>query len=139
MIKYVLEFCAPHGARRRCRGSQSHIADFNPRAPHGARRNGPAMEAVNDSISIHAPRMGRDTAPWPGPDRKKDFNPRAPCGARRHALIVLALQRLISIHAPRMGRDFFLQTYLLARLQISIHAPRMGRDATLSLFWRSSA
>ena len=58
------------------------------------------------NISIHAPRMGRDS----GGDQ----------GA--------AGRTYISIHAPRMGRDLEIYIYTLSVDCISIHAPRMGRD-----------
>ena len=78
--------------------------NFNPRAPCGARPANPPPHSSGKSISIHAPRAGRDFgfglnghdhgisihAPRAGRDfaggrdRKtyQNFNPRAPCGAR---------------------------------------------------------
>ena len=147
---------------------------FNPRAPCGARQGWvgqwdiqkqfqstrpvwgatflPRGAAVGHDISIHAPRVGRDSAGQPCGGPAQDFNPRAPCGARRgHAFLVFAHQR-ISIHAPRVGRDVWRPlrpssaTYfnprapcgarhlvaqqLRAHAVISIHAPRVGRDGT---------
>ena len=56
------------------------------------------------TISIHAPRVGRDA--------------NDSC---------IDLQLLISIHAPRVGRDITM--YCTGRVRpISIHAPRVGRD-----------
>ena len=56
------------------------------------------------SVSIHAPRTGRDL------------------------LASLAQQRLdVSIHAPRTGRDRLLD-YGSRTQDVSIHAPRTGRD-----------
>ena len=57
------------------------------------------------SISIHAPRAGRDHCP----SRTR------PAGH-------------ISIHAPRAGRDR-AALYIRVSTEISIHAPRAGRDA----------
>ncbi len=55
-------------------------------------------------ISIHAPRMGSDTADRAPTHRPSNFNPRSPDGERlrRDAAIP---QHGISIHAPRMGSD----------------------------------
>ena len=58
-------------------------AHFNPRAPHGARLPQLFRRHVVHGISIHAPRMGRDSA----------------------MSYTVSPLRKISIHAPRMGRD----------------------------------
>ena len=57
---------------------------FNPRSPHGERQTVPSVSRANDTISIHAPRMGSD------------------------AIIFLSILTAskISIHAPRMGSDY---------------------------------
>ena len=127
------------------------VSYFNPRAPCGARPNKcpikdhpmpfqstrpvwGATTIVTDladgiSISIHAPRVGRDSA-----------------------LQNLAVALVISIHAPRVGRDktciyvglrdwifqstrpvwgaTWHRTRFVDGHLISIHAPRVGRDAT---------
>ena len=58
------------------------------------------------SISIHAPRAGRDWAmTLKNAPQSKNFNPRAPCGARRGAQRQRVPGAAISIHAPRAGRD----------------------------------
>ena len=98
---------------------------FNPRAPCGARRLEKQRARRMGRISIHAPRVGRDTVFCPPPRLRpisihaprvgrdgcyvsKDgdsnhFNPRAPCGARpRGGADVIATSR-ISIHAPRVS------------------------------------
>ena len=79
-------------------------------------------------ISIHAPRVGRDSAVGQLRDRQQYFNPRAPCGARHAIGIQAARIEAISIHAPRVGRDYLTMLELGATPQISIHAPRVGRD-----------
>ena len=101
---------------------------FNPRAPCGARHPKTLYSLPPFDISIHAPRVGRDstsylyytilygfqsTRPVWGAtmvkaleaDDKEYFNPRAPCGARQAPLIAACLSVIISIHAPRVGRD----------------------------------
>ena len=58
------------------------------------------------SVSIHAPRVGRDRTGKPVEEEPKCFNPRAPCGARRTRRGRRPRSSLVSIHAPRVGRDF---------------------------------
>ena len=145
---------------------------FNPRAPYGARPSigsdewsekifqstRPVWGATyyrrthqqDNSISIHAPRMGRDSAEPSSSRQASDFNPRAPYGARplQKALsgksetfqstrpvwgaTVLRLSAIYSSgdfnpRAPYGARhDFYWPVF--ANLGISIHAPRMGRD-----------
>ena len=98
---------APYGARRLCRAPKRCISqNFNPRAPYGARRGrrSPGARRTGDfnprapygarhsylrrcrhcsfGISIHAPRMGRDTRFETLETVNYYFNPRAPYGAR---------------------------------------------------------
>ena len=124
---------------------------FNPRAPCGARRGYIYKPRRKIIISIHAPRVGRDTSQRTTAARTRyfnprapcgarpalavdsrptnsDFNPRAPCGARLHAVVKYAPQNAISIHAPRVGRDNDLFYIVVGLAHISIHAPRVGRD-----------
>ncbi len=79
-------------------------------------------------ISIHAPRVGRDSAVGQLRDRQQYFNPRAPCGARHAIGIQAARIEAISIHAPRVGRDKKWRNLTDDEAEISIHAPRVGRD-----------
>ena len=61
---------------------------------------------IRSTISIHSPRMGRDTdASLLVACMLTNFNPLSPHGERR-AVSTIAHQILdISIHSPRMGRD----------------------------------
>ena len=81
------------------------LRDFNPRAPCGARLSAarPALaeskfqstrpvwgativaldKVAEMTISIHAPRVGRDRSRRGTATTRSYFNPRAPCGARR--------------------------------------------------------
>ena len=63
------------------------------------------MQTYNSTISIHAPREGRDEFPQCRTGNAVYFNPRAPRGARRLELLELLQHLHISIHAPREGRD----------------------------------
>ena len=51
---------APHGARLWCKRSYTNTKCFNPRAPHGARPKVADERSVSATVSIHAPRTGRD-------------------------------------------------------------------------------
>ena len=86
------------------------------------------------SVSIHAPRAGRDGTTDPsttglmcfnprapcgarppschGCSDKVRFNPRAPCGARRTGCAAATFSEEVSIHAPRAGRDAFSMSFL---------------------------
>ena len=118
---------APCGARPRKSDSQLGGRSFNPRAPCGARRVPSAREksivtfqstrpvrgatlsvAIPEgfiSVSIHAPRAGRDYGKEMRCAALLRFNPRAPCGARRVAALSRYVAGRVSIHAPRAGRD----------------------------------
>ena len=67
-----------------------HADHFNPRAPCGARPTPPRGRCRSSSISIHAPRVGRDRADG------------------HHAQ-----HESISIHAPRVGRDLVAKSHAL--------------------------
>ena len=58
------------------------------------------------SISIHAPRAGRDRRQRLQNAFYSYFNPRAPCGARPAGFTGKSIETDISIHAPRAGRDY---------------------------------
>ena len=126
------------------------IRHFNPRAPHGARLHPCGLPCTHTAfqstrpawgatdldvqiaymlkISIHAPRMGRDTAGavYRAP-AGTNFNPRAPHGARP-LKICRELQRFaFQSTRPAWGATARNNIAVLGRC-ISIHAPRMGRD-----------
>ena len=65
----------------------------------------PRRQRPKLSISIHAPRVGRDQSKSVGNSKAVYFNPRAPCGARRGGSANQTHIGVISIHAPRVGRD----------------------------------
>ena len=72
-------------------------------------------KGAGGSISIHAPRVGRD---------------------QRYKRGHFAGQ--ISIHAPRVGRDLTRRSPPPAPSRISIHAPRVGRDHSLLTVYRAA-
>ena len=78
---------------------------FNPRAPCGARPAVLVELAFISNVSIHAPRVGRDSGDCSAGRGGVSFNPRAPCGARLDISIRARRRDGVSIHAPRVGRD----------------------------------
>ena len=108
--------------------------------------------AEKTTISIHAPREGRDNCHGTGTGTDRHFNPRAPRGARpkntKHnardsefqstrpargatvSRIVSPTADAISIHAPREGRD---RSRAVTRLQVHHFNPRAPRGARLSM------
>ena len=105
------------------------------------------------NISIHSPRMGRDTEKDLRKAREA-FQSTLPAWGETNARLRLKDGEIISIHSPRMGRDFItyrpskvkgeFQSTLPAwgetcvnglkqnNAKISIHSPRMGRDCCIS-------
>ena len=137
--------------------------DFNPRSPDGERLPFAGGVLAGIDISIHAPRMGSDSAVSSTNLRSSPFQSTLPgWGATRAQAFERVLDDAISIHAPRMGSDqgrhppSLPATHFNPRSpdgerrhhqgqqdldDISIHAPRMGSDmarptypATLSTF-----
>ena len=80
-------------------------ADFNPRSPDGERQAIVTCDIAHVHISIHAPRMGSDSAGLHQSLRTGDFNPRSPDGERLRSSRSAVSLSSISIHAPRMGSD----------------------------------
>ena len=96
---------APCGARLQGLRKRFNAGNFNPRAPCGARHQLSRAYKSDKSISIHAPRVGRDRRMAVLKMLLPYFNPRAPCGARPFVRDYFGLGFKISIHAPRVGRD----------------------------------
>ena len=110
-----------------------------------------------DGVSIHAPRVGRDTCSSAISAVPCCFNPRAPRGARRLPSNPDDAYT-VSIHAPRVGRDALqdrsdrnlcfnpraprgarpdpLRFHRVQPMHVSIHAPRVGRDASTTFHSR---
>ena len=86
-------------------------------------------------VSIHAPRVGRDTSSQSMPPPKGCFNPRAPRGARPDRGRQHCLRRCVSIHAPRVGRD---RTNVRFVMPQSCFNPRAPRGARRSIRRRAS-
>ena len=79
------------------------------------------------SVSIHAPRAGRDGTTDPSTTGLMCFNPRAPCGARPMAMgHTVSFPVFQSTRPVRGATRFQCHFWLLGG--VSIHAPRAGRD-----------
>ena len=98
---------APCGARpRRLSETAAPVSFQSTRPVWGATRRG-RLSQSGGSVSIHAPRVGRD---------ELEAN-------------IKELEE-VSIHAPRVGRDTVTFTVEMD-FWVSIHAPRVGRDGIL--------
>ena len=81
----------------------------------------------SSSISIHAPRVGRDLGGLGDISIERVFQSTRPVwGATLYTFLFFPLV-VISIHAPRVGRDN-ASADEYHQTTISIHAPRVGRD-----------
>ena len=125
------------------------IHDFNPPSPCGEGPGKLAAGGVNGGISIHPPRVGRDsgmlslmytslpfqsTLPvWGGTrqvgpgGQKYRFQSTLPVWGGTPAILLCNLVLQISIHPPRVGRDPG-RLRMVSVKNISIHPPRVGRD-----------
>jgi len=124
----MFQFTRPAwGATARGTRKTRTMLSFNSRAPRGARRSATCPGVRAESVSIHAPRVGRD---YPaGPDGRWwcKFQFTRPAWGRDDRGGSTRRAGCVSIHAPRVGRDHGR----VARPQsyrVSIHAPRVGRD-----------
>ena len=106
--------------------------DFNPRAPCGARPRADCEVDAFVTISIHAPRVGRDAYRVNLFRQRADFNPRAPCGARRRGCRNGCPARQFQSTRPVWGATARRHTARRC-VAISIHAPRVGRDPSAAL------
>ena len=78
-------------------------------------------------ISIHAPRVGRDSNSWSMSVFSNVFQSTRPVWGATIKPFFTVTSITISIHAPRVGRDAMAKELGLIHV-ISIHAPRVGRD-----------
>ena len=118
---------APCGARPPPATSAKRLRCFNPRAPCGARQDTCRKYRYTCSVSIHAPRVGRDS--WRLSRRRWRilFQSTRPMRGATLCLDDDAVGQDVSIHAPHAGRDHRSgHTYCWP--VVSIHAPHAGRD-----------
>ena len=98
---------SPHGERRRKDGSRMKHAKFQSTLPAWGETPSSVFPLCQKGISIHSPRMGRDTPPFTYCQWFSYFNPLSPHGERRPHRYGQSQVGRISIHSPRMGRDTF--------------------------------
>ena len=118
---------SPHGerlVRDIWHGNTPFISIHSPRMGRDSRGGEDMMEEL---ISIHSPRMGRDFDPSHMTYKCIAFQSTLPAWGETGRAAHRRPDRRISIHSPRMGRDLpFPGNAIL--FSISIHSPRMGRD-----------
>ena len=102
---------------------------FNSRTPCGVRPLLSRSACGSLPVSIHAPRVGCDSACVRSSLRSPSFNSRTPCGVRPTFQKSKRKWIEVSIHAPRVGCDGFCKTGTI-RERVSIHAPRVGCDTS---------
>ena len=116
------------GSDATCRSRSRGPRYFNPRSPDGERPIGFKPLRPHSFISIHAPRMGSDSAEYPRFFITLGFQSTLPGWGATSTVCILSGYDLISIHAPRMGSDVPNALISVVEFVISIHAPRMGSD-----------
>ena len=84
------------------------------------------------TVSIHAPRAGRDQHFRLMVLLSRCFNPRAPCGARHSAHKSPSPFSQFQSTRPVRGATFSRHDFC-ATEEVSIHAPRAGRDCRLGM------
>ena len=114
------------GARLPGQRKQQHADMFQFTRPHWGATRHPVGAADQDSVSIHAPALGRDGKLNYDRDQVAGFNSRARTGARLPARVI-DFATVVSIHAPALGRDS-RRSPSARRGAVSIHAPALGRD-----------
>ena len=82
-------------------------------------------------VSIHAPRVGRDSFGFHNYAYNQRFNPRAPCGARPAPSLVANAPNEFQSTRPVWGATPTEEGTINAG-SVSIHAPRVGRDGNWS-------
>ena len=92
----------------------------------GATRR-PGRKQRKAAISIHAPRVGSDSAWSSQTARFSDFNPRSPCGERLFFGGKNMYKSIFQSTLPVWGATQ-TGTFSPCHAQISIHAPRVGSD-----------
>ena len=113
---------------------RSAKVNFNPRSPHGERPLHAYNDALQQAISIHAPRTGSDVAVWTIEPQDEHFNPRSPHGERRRTATHKRRRERFQSTLPARGAT---DARTLGRRErpISIHAPRTGSDGTTIVVW----
>ena len=117
----------PCGGRQTSLNNSSRCVEFQSTPPvWGATLL--ELEIANiANISIHAPRVGGDQAPFHAGPQCFDFNPRPPCGGRLAFGLQCGVFDYFNPRPPCGGRPTPSLSIMLT-VRISIHAPRVGGD-----------
>ena len=91
-----------------------------------------AVQEIDDTISIHVPRVEDDWICVITKVVRHNFNPRPPCGGRQLPIMKKLTTPAISIHVPRVEDDAVAPLAPLA-VEISIHVPRVEDDTRRQL------
>ena len=118
---------APCGARQYTDHTFCFVCEFQSTRPVWGATAGLFCQSQKFFISIHAPRVGRDSQLIFDKDESQYFNPRAPCGARP---LIRRQSKRTSYFNPRApcGARHTRTDEERSTAEISIHAPRVGRD-----------
>ena len=99
-------------------------------APRVGRDHDHGRDRRGARVSIHAPRVGRDRRAALLRAYDRGFNPRAPCGARHKIDKSGILAALVSIHAPRVGRDASTASFNIPLVGFNPRAPCGARRSS---------
>ena len=105
---------------------------FQSTRPARGATSSPGTTTKHFSVSIHAPRAGRDLRDQTRQPWQRRFNPRAPRGARRPRSAIFIQSKKVSIHAPRAGRDRVGWRPASQQRRFNPRAPRGARHKSSS-------
>ena len=103
--------------------------DFNPLSPRGERHMDNYKVYIKVDISIHSPRVGRDSRPAISVKSAPNFNPLSPRGERQGEERPCYQLTKISIHSPRVGRDIGHEPLFGHRSDFNPLSPRGERPS----------
>ena len=106
---------------------QNYLDQFQSTRPVWGATLSPTSATHSMTVSIHAPRVGRDRLYRRAYNDCQGFNPRAPCGARLCFILVFIIFHKFQSTRPVWGATI-VPALSAAKLEVSIHAPRVGRD-----------
>ena len=103
--------------------------------PRVGRDTSPATNSASaTSVSIHPPRVGRDPGRNDVLHRWRRFNPPSPCGEGHVGVVQVVHVDLVSIHPPRVGRDRMIRSARVVSNTFQSTLPVWGGTPTDQLF-----
>ncbi len=118
---------APRGARLFRQSHTSRFLEFQSTRPAWGATVPRPPSAEQFTVSIHAPRVGRDKIGQAGGFEDARFQSTRPAWGATPVIGGVEFVHFVSIHAPRVGRDR-RKARVRRMAVVSIHAPRVGRD-----------